>query len=120
MITYGDMIAFVLSYRGHSKAFYEYTPEQIFEHLRSVATVGGLCYVQEQGQLIGVVTAVPNSATKQLKITNILTRNRQAIGVMVSEFTARFPDFKLTALRKGKQISYNTPRLCRLLTSISR
>ena len=116
-VTLGQMVRFVLDNRK-GNAFRDYPEEVIASSISRAADDQTLLYACNQnGEIVGVVTAFCDEKNKKMHVHDILTKERWVLKAFVAEFKARWPEYTLTANRCGRFVTYQTEKLCsKLLT----
>lgn len=107
-----DLVEFVVKNRVGKKAFFKYTERQIKLQILD-GLIQGTCFYSKdvEGKIDGVVTATLRDEGKVMYVLNILANHKNCIKNFFVMFKNRFPNFRLTALRRGKPVEYNVERL---------
>jgi len=119
-----DLLLFILMNRNCTKAFQNWKPIDIINGTIN-ALKNNCCVVDKNyiGGIQGLLLGYPIHEEKKLHICEILTSKNSTGTVkrMLVEYSNRYPDYKIQAMRKGKLVVYeNMPRLVALLTLLSK
>ena len=112
MKTLGDLVKFILNnrignaFKGCSE--YEIATAITFGILDNTM----LYSVDNEDNLNGVIICKEEPESKVMFVVDILTTNTGVIKSFVRIFKQRYPEHKLSAMRKGKHIIYSTDKLC--------
>ena len=117
MKTLGDLIKYVLKHRK-GNAFRDEDERTIARDIVHASCDDTLLYyLDERDNICGIVVAVEDSENKIMFIQNILTTDYRAIVEFIKMFKYKWPLHILKAMRKGKPMTYNTPKLVNKLTT---
>lgn len=101
---------FILNNRKDSKAFYNWTAEEIMLHISQCYHKKTLGVVTDEstGELAGVATGDVNIVTKTFHVSNVLTIRDCGITLklLLKLFKSKYPFLKLTARRHDKLRQY--------------
>lgn len=107
MISVSQLIKFVLDNR-HGRAFFEYNQEQIAHDIVSgVNKLACIVDCDEQENIFGIATGLPDYKNRIMHVKNILTVRRSSMKAILQRFTKIYPGWTLTGYRRGKLIHYN-------------
>lgn len=114
-LTINDIADFIVKVRIEKRAFGGWTYDQIRTHLMQHYSAKGLAVVRDEKtfEIVGVVTGDVDSANKRFHVQNILTvrDDGTSLRLLLNLFKATYPNYTLSARRKGKQKQYDTERL---------
>jgi len=117
MKTLGDLIKYVLKHRKGT-AFIDEDERIIARDIVHASCDDTLLYyLDERDNICGIVVAIENSENKIMFIQNILTTDDRAIVEFIKIFKQKWPLHTIKAMRKGKPLTYNTPKLVNKLIS---
>jgi len=104
-----DLVDFILENR-RGKVFKNWSDAAIYSYICECLETNTLAYATHEGKVVGVVCGT-KTLQKNIYIMEILTTRAGVLKQFVAFFKRIYPDYTLTAHRRGKYIEYNTPKL---------
>lgn len=117
-----EILCFIFANKVGTKAFKDYNILQTIQCLTKALQSGILLIDRNNHNAIQGILVGKTKKAKVLYVNNILV-SKQSDGVlirMLNEFQIRYPEFQIEAERNGKFVKYNTKRLIKLLTLITK
>lgn len=114
-MTIKDLVIFILKNRK-GKVCKDWSISQIRTALIDSLNQRALSYTTDGSEITGVVFGDANNEKHILHINGILTTDSDAFRALVKQFSLYFKDWKLTADRRDKFVSYDTQKLINKLT----
>lgn len=124
MIKGSAILEFILKNR-RGKAFKDFTVGDIMSTVSEAASLNGLAMViDNNNDLSAIAIGFPyikdSTQEKFLHVHTVLTTKIGDLKTLLLEFQNRFPNFTITARRRGKIVKYlNTPKLIKRLWATS-
>jgi hypothetical protein len=119
-ITVTQIVSFILRHRGESNAFLNYTPEDLYSTVCD--GINDACVVVDSddiGGIKGVIVASVDRSSNVLHIIGILCLSSNSMARFAG-WLRRQRDkdgFNITAMRRGKEVVYDSQRLLDKLIS---
>lgn len=101
------LVEYVLKHR-RGRVFEKWTEDQLYVSFRRGVLDHSLTYFIEEytGEVMGLCHGAPDFHTKTFFVYNILTTDKKVLPLLLATFDQFYPDFKLTATRRGKYHEY--------------
>lgn len=114
MTTVGQLLDFVLENRTN-KVFKGFSDAQVAASIAEGLQDGTLFYAEKEGKLIGMILAIKIHKPKVLFVTENLAMSLDTLKQFAIMAQARFPGWKLEAMRHGKHRKFDTTKLYKKL-----
>jgi hypothetical protein len=109
-MTVKDIVAFIIKNRK-GKVCKDWSLNQIRTSVILSLNQRALSYTTNGSEITGIVMGDVYEVNKILHINAILTTDKDALRLLVKQFSLYFKGWKLTADRRVKLISYDTAKL---------
>ena len=111
LATLEELVDFVVAKRKGA-AFRDWPYAMIATGIYQAAESNTLAYHRDSNnKLDGIVIARRDDLKRNIHVINILTTNPGVIELMALQFVTLFPNYTLTAYRRGKLITYDTVKI---------
>jgi len=107
MITVGELVEWIIKHK-RGKAF-NYEAEIIQREVCQAIADGVFVYSELNGEIEGVACGYRDERSHCVHIWDVLTTKQGVIQKFMARFLLVYPDWKITARRKGKDIVFNNP-----------